>query len=105
MVRKQGVRTYRSHGLDISKQNPELENSQASNPGNCEKSNPFDTGRCAQTETGHRKPKPPSWFERLGRTLFMLIGERGECQCRECSHNHKGGVEEDQACLGEEAIF
>jgi hypothetical protein len=31
-----GQRTYRSDGLDVAQENPQLQNSQASNPSNCE---------------------------------------------------------------------
>jgi len=98
-------RTYRSNRLDISKQNPQLKNSQGSNPGNCEESNPFDTGGCAQSKTGHRKPKPPGRLESPRGALLMLIREGGKCQRREASHDHERGIEEDQSCLSEQTIF
>lgn len=94
-----------SHRLGVTKENPELDQGQRSNPGNGEETNPLDAEGDTQTQTCHKQPEPPSSLERLCRTLFVLVGERGESKGGEGGREDERRIEEDQASLGEEAVL
>jgi hypothetical protein len=91
--------------LVVPKQNPELDQSQGTNPGDGEETNPLDTGSDTETEASHGEPEPPSDTECLGGAEFVLVGEAVEGQGSEGGRGDKGRVEENQTGLSEKAIF
>lgn len=101
------VRSSSYHGdiLDITEENPELEDGQESNPGNSEKPNPFDAGSNTETETSVDQPEPPAGREGLAGTKFMLVGESVEGESSIAGSENQRRVEEDQASLGKEAVL
>ncbi len=93
--------TYWCNGFCIPNENPELDNGQASNPSDCEQSNPFHAHRGAEPETRCNKPKPPAGIESFGGPLFMLIRKASPCQSSEGSESDQWRIEENQSGLGE----
>lgn len=89
----------------VTKQNPQLKDSQGSDPSNREEPNPLNAECDTKTETSVNKPEPPAWGESLGWALLMLVGEGVECKSGEtCSANQRG-VEQDKTSLGEQAVL
>lgn len=67
--------SHHSHVLRVAEKNPQLNQSQGSNPGNGKETNPLDAEVGSQTKTGHCQPEPPAWAESLAGTLLVLIRE------------------------------
>ena len=65
-------------GLGISEQNPQLDNSQTSNPGYREQADPFHADGSTKSEASGDEPEPPTGIKGFGRPLLMLI-----CKTRE----------------------
>lgn len=99
-----GERT-RGDMLVVAKHNPELNQSQAANPGNGEQTNPLDASGNSQAKTGDGQPEPPAWREGLRRSKFLLVGERSEAEGSESGSNHEGRVEQDEPGLGKKAVL
>ena len=91
--------------LVVSEEDPELDNSQRSNPGDGEKSNPLHGDSRAESESGHEEPEPPVWLESLGWTLLMLVCEGGESQRGESGANHEWRIEKNEACLSQKSVL
>lgn len=91
--------------LVVTKQNPKLDDCQTSDPGNCEKADPFDAGSGTQSNTSHDKPEPPVWLECLGWSLLVLVCKRREGESSECSHDHERRVEKDEASLSKQTVL
>lgn len=103
----QYVLSHESWGdaLVVSEEDPELDNSQGSNPGDGEKSNPLHGDSRTESESGHDKPEPPVWLESLGWTLLVLVCEGGESQCGESGANHEWRIEKNETCLSEKSVL
>lgn len=95
----------RRNVLGVSKENPELDEGQASNPGNGEQTDPFDADSGTQTQASHQEPEPPAQLESFLGSLFMLIREGLEREGGEGGCDHERGVEENETSLGKKAVF
>ena len=82
-----------------------MEDGQDADPGNSEESNPLDAKGDTQADARVDQPEPPADAESLLRALLVLVREGVEGEGGESSGSDKGGVEEDQAGLGEQAIL
>lgn len=91
--------------LVVSEQNPQLNQSQSSDPGDGEETNPFDTSSNTQSETTHGQPEPPSGREGLGGANFMLVREAREGEGGESGSGDERRIEKDQSSLSEETVF
>lgn len=100
-----GCFTYNRDVLAVAEENPQLQKSQGSHPGNGEKANPFDAGGNAETKTSHGKPEPPAQLKRLFRSLLMLIGEAGEGHGSESCSSNQGGIQKNQTGLSKKTVF
>lgn len=89
----------------VSEQDPELKDRQGANPGDGEETNPLDAKGNSKAETSADQPEPPAGGEGLGRSLLMLVREGVECEGGEACGSYKRRVEEDQSCLGEQAVL
>lgn len=67
--------TYRRDVLRVSEKHPELDQGQASDPGDGKETHPLDAESNAETEARHSKPEPPAQLKGLLRALFVLIRE------------------------------
>ena len=94
----------RGNGPCVSQQDPELQERQAADPSDCEKSNPLDAGCRAQAETSRCQPEPPCRLEGLEWTLFVLVRKARPGKCSEGRENDEGRIEENQARLGNKRI-
>lgn len=97
--------TYHGNVLVVTKQNPELDQSDGTNPGNCEKANPLDAHGDTEPKTSSDEPKPPAELESLLRTKFMLVAEAGESKSSEGSGSDQRRIEQDQTSLRKETVL
>jgi hypothetical protein len=88
----------------VSKQNPELHQRQAANPGNCEQTNPFHADCCAKANTGGSEPEPPRWLKSFCGALLVLVCKACPGKRSDGRENDERGVEENKTRLGDESI-
>lgn len=79
--------TYRSDSFGITKENPKLQNGNASDPSNGEQADPFYASSCTKANSRGSEPKPPRWLEGLLRAQFMLVLEARPRKCSECGED------------------
>jgi hypothetical protein len=97
--------TYNRDILAVAEEDPQLQKSQRSDPGNGKQANPFDACGDAQAKARHGKPEPPAELESLVGSLFVLVGEAGEGHGSEGSGENQGRVQENQTSLSQKAVF
>lgn len=91
--------------LGVTKEEPELEDSDAADPGNSEQTNPLDTEGSSETQTADSQPEPPVWSEPGGWANGVLVHERSPGESSEGSEADERRVEEDQSGLSNETVL
>ena len=89
----------------ISKENPELESGERSDPSNSEKANPLDTDGSTQAETRGSQPEPPTGLECVSRTQLVLVGEASPRQGSQGREDDQGRVEQDETRVGDQGVL
>ena len=87
---------------EVAEQIPELLESTQTNSSDGEETDPLATDDGSKRETGHDKPDPPVFGERL---VVVLVAESGPCESGEGGEEDEGGVEENVTRLRDHAIF
>lgn len=86
---------YRCYGSCVPEQDPQLQESKASNPSNREKSNPFHTDRSSKPKTSCHKPEPPAWVKSFCGSLLVLVREASPRKSGESCEYYQRRIEED----------
>lgn len=97
--------TYRSDGVGVTKEHPQLKHRKGTDPGDGEKADPFDAESTPQAQACECQPEPPEGAKGIGGPQFMLICKGGESQGRESRKKYQWRVEENQTRLGDQPVF
>lgn len=97
--------SYHGDVLGVTEQNPELNQSEGSNPSYGEQANPLDASSDTQTKTSVDEPEPPAELEGLIRSKLVLVGEACEGQNSESGSSNKRRIEEDKTGLGQKTVL
>ena len=95
----------RRHVPGVAQQDPELERSQAADPGNGEQADPLDAHGRTQAHTGRRQPKPPRRLERTTRAQLVLIDKARPAQRRHRREDHQRRIQQNEPRLRHQPIL